>query len=101
MRTDCLVCSAPLARSGAGRPPAYCSTGCRRAAERELARADARLGRIEGEMEALRLRLAEYAVARPMGSATVPTARARLAALEGEHRAATGRIRDLLEQAPA
>jgi hypothetical protein len=46
----CLTCRAPLerpARPAAGRPPRYCSTACRRAAEYELRRLQRFLERLE------------------------------------------------------
>jgi predicted nucleic acid-binding Zn ribbon protein len=72
----CLVCRAPLERPEMGRPPSYCSTGCRRAAEYELRRLQRRLqvledqaarerilgnavlaGRVESEVKRAELRL--------------------------------------------
>jgi len=39
--TRCRKCSAPIEGTGKpGRPRSYCSVGCRRAAEREIRRAD-------------------------------------------------------------
>ena len=47
----CLKCRAPLTPTAAGRPPSYCSTGCRRAAEYELRRIQRHLERLEAQRE--------------------------------------------------
>jgi hypothetical protein len=53
---NCLKCGAPLeASNGKGRPKAYCSTACRRAAEMEIKRADQRLGALENDAQNYRL----------------------------------------------
>ena len=42
-----------MAVTGPGRPARYCSTGCRRAAEHEVRRANGHLARLESERDAL------------------------------------------------
>jgi hypothetical protein len=51
----CLKCGAPLERPDVGRPPAYCSPACRRAAEFELRRLQRRIERLEEYASNLRL----------------------------------------------
>jgi hypothetical protein len=51
----CLVCSAPLERPDTGRPPSYCSPGCRRAAEYELRRLQRRLQGLEEQAAKARI----------------------------------------------
>ncbi len=51
--TECVKCSRPLPeQSGPGRPPIYCSTACRRAAEYELRRVQASLEHVEEQVRA-------------------------------------------------
>lgn len=45
--THCIKCGQPLEAVATGRPRAYCSTGCRRAAEKEIGRLNARLDQLE------------------------------------------------------
>ena len=53
---NCIKCGAPLeVNTGKGRPAAYCSTACRRAAEMEIRRADQRLAGLENKAQELRL----------------------------------------------
>ena len=47
----CLKCRTPLTPTAVGRPPSYCSTGCRRAAEYELRRIQRHLERLEAQRE--------------------------------------------------
>ena len=47
----CLKCRTPIKPVGVGRPPSYCSTGCRRAAEYELRRIQRHLERLEARRE--------------------------------------------------
>jgi hypothetical protein len=47
----CVKCERPLKPTGVGRPPSYCSTGCRRAAEYELRRIQRHLERLEAQRE--------------------------------------------------
>ena len=49
--TACLKCSAPLEAPTTGRPPRYCTVGCRRAAEFELRRLQRHLERLERQAE--------------------------------------------------
>lgn len=46
--TACRMCTKGLTQPRTGRPSLYCSTGCRRAAENERARASRHLERLEG-----------------------------------------------------
>ena len=55
----CRICSAPLARPATGRPPRYCSTTCRRAAEYAIKRLNRHLERLEWERDTLRRHAAE------------------------------------------
>ena len=47
----CLKCRTPLTPTATGRPPSYCSTGCRRAAEYELRRIQRHLERLEAQRQ--------------------------------------------------
>ena len=47
----CLKCRTPLTPTAAGRPPSYCSPGCRRAAEYELRRIQRHLERLEAQRQ--------------------------------------------------
>ena len=47
----CSKCRTPIKPVGVGRPPSYCSTGCRRAAEYELRRIQRHLERLEARRE--------------------------------------------------
>ena len=49
----CRKCGTPLAKPATGRPPRYCSTGCRRAAEYEIRRLNRHLERLESDRETL------------------------------------------------
>ncbi len=50
----CLKCGKPLTKPATGRPPSYCSRGCRRAAEHEIRRINRYIERLETEREELR-----------------------------------------------
>ena len=52
MTESCLKCGEPLQRPAAGRPPTYCSTTCRRAAESERRRLQRRLQGLEATLAA-------------------------------------------------
>jgi hypothetical protein len=54
-RETCLKCSEPLQQPATGRPPVYCSVGCRRATEYELRRLQRHLEAVEGELRAIRV----------------------------------------------
>ncbi len=55
MKQKC-KCGKPLEQpAGAGRPPTYCGTACRRAAEFEIRRLDKLLARLEDRLSELRL----------------------------------------------
>lgn len=91
MNTDksihCIKCGAPVHQPATGRPKAYCSTGCRRAAEKEIGRLNDRIGQLE--QKAMNARLG-------YGLATA----ADLRAIEAEITRAETRLRDLLAAAP-
>ena len=54
-KVACLKCGGPLPeRPATGRPPAYCSVACRRAAEFEIRRLNRRLETLETKASALR-----------------------------------------------
>jgi hypothetical protein len=55
MADTCIRCAAPVTKPATGRPPTYCSTTCRRAAEFELRRCERRLERLEGKASDLRI----------------------------------------------
>jgi predicted nucleic acid-binding Zn ribbon protein len=46
----CVKCARPVVSSGVGRPRAYCSEGCRRAAEYELRRVERAIEKVEAEL---------------------------------------------------
>lgn len=55
MEKVCRICGADLpAQKPTGRPPIYCSTSCRRAAELEITRVNRRLGDLEGRLSLTR-----------------------------------------------
>lgn len=59
VRKDCPVCGAVVTRpKKTGRPPTYCSTRCRRAAEASIRRLQVHLTRCEREEQKARLELA-------------------------------------------
>lgn len=51
MSLTCKKCGRNLAKPRTGRPPRWCSTGCRRAAEYEITRLQRRLERLEEQRE--------------------------------------------------
>ena len=94
MSDTCVKCFRPLARGPVGRPAAYCSPGCRRAAEYELRRLQRRLERLEDERE--RWRRAVAGVGFFTGSPAY--ASAMLARVEAEVAEAEARLRSLLSE---
>ncbi len=51
MTSTCRKCGDPVEQTGGrGRPRTYCSTGCRRAAEREIRRADRAVELVEEQL---------------------------------------------------
>ena len=48
--TDCIECGNHLIKANTGRPPLYCSTGCRRASENRVRRKQKRLEKTEEEL---------------------------------------------------
>ena len=87
LTTPCIKCGAPVHQPATGRPKAYCSTGCRRAAEKEIGRLNDRLAQLE--KMAMNARLG-------YGLATA----ADLRGIEAEITRAETRLRDLLAAAP-
>lgn len=79
----CLVCRKPLERPENGRPPSYCSTSCRRAAEYELRRLQRRLQALEDQ--ASRERILGNAVLAERISSEVKRAELRLLQLLDRH----------------
>ena len=55
MSNACVKCGRQLQRQATGRPAEYCSPACRRSAEFELRRLNARLDRLETEQMHIRL----------------------------------------------
>lgn len=51
MSLGCQKCGRPLEKPRTGRPPRWCSKGCRRAAEYEITRLQRRLQSLEDERE--------------------------------------------------
>lgn len=85
---SCIKCGAPLAApSTPGRPPAYCGTGCRRAAEREITRLNDRLALLESRAMGDRL-----GWGLPSAGATQK--------IEAEIRRTEARLAELLDAAP-
>lgn len=83
----CIKCGAPVHQPATGRPKSYCSTGCRRAAEKEIGRLNDRLAQLE--KMAMNCRLG-YGMPTP----------GELRAIEAEITRAEIRLRDLLAAAP-
>ncbi len=92
----CPIDGTPLPPSATGRPPTYCSVGCRRTAEYELRRLDRRLGSLEVQRDTIQVRLDRYAVMPPQGTAVVATEGLALASVEAAIVRATDRLRELL-----
>lgn len=88
----CLKCGGKLKRPATGRPPKFCSTGCRRAAEYELRRLQRRLEALEERASALR-----QEPDRGMHDVYGRTRLEQLAAVEAEIDEAEDRLRLLLE----
>lgn len=93
----CRKCYRPLSElADTGRPPAYCSVGCRRAAERELKRLDAQMAEAERMIGVYRRTL------EGVGSGTGQPGRPRqhFDWWSGELSRLEARMRELLETAP-
>ena len=56
----CASCGGPLEQPGTGRPRAYCSTACRRLAERKLKVAEQLLARSRREEQKARAKVAQW-----------------------------------------
>ena len=54
MNKICLICKKPIEQKTTGRPKEYCSTGCRRMAEREILRIEKRISDLEKRLMTLR-----------------------------------------------
>jgi hypothetical protein len=52
---QCIKCGSPIDQPLTGRPRSYCSTGCRRAAEKEIGRLNDHLAKLEAMAIQLRL----------------------------------------------
>lgn len=85
--THCIKCGAPIQQPATGRPRAYCSTGCRRAAEKEIGRLNDRLTKLEDRATNCRL-----------GYGLAPDSDLR--AIEPEIARTEARLRELLNAAP-
>ncbi len=55
---ECRYCSLPVTRPRTGRPPDYCSVGCRRASEYDLRRMSRRLESLERQRDELEMLIA-------------------------------------------
>lgn len=90
----CVKCGAELSAPPTGRPPTYCSTGCRRATEYELRRLQRRLERLEEDLGWLRpLRPDVFTIYGKAGPA--------VAQVTADIAEAEARMRELLDTAPA
>jgi len=83
----CLKCGGPVHQPDTGRHRAYCSTGCRRAAEKEIGRLNARLDQLENLALSARL------------GRGMPTA-GEVERINAEITRAEQRLRDLLNASP-
>ena len=62
MTSTCRKCGDPVEQTGGrGRPRSYCSVGCRRAAEREIRRADRAIQQMEDALRWARINNADRA----------------------------------------
>ncbi len=83
MTSTCRKCGAPVEQTGGrGRPRSYCSVGCRRAAEREIRRADRAIEQMEERARWARINNAD---------------RASVAKYDAERVHLEQRLRDLLD----
>jgi len=100
--TTCAKCGGELSRPATGRPPRYCSVGCRRATEFELRRLQ---GRLDAADEEVRAWAHEASVAPARGSPPFVRSRATcersLAYREGQRDKLEVRMRDLLDDPEA
>jgi hypothetical protein len=99
----CRRCAGPLVTPRTGRPPTFCSTACRRAAEYEVRRLSRRLERLETEAADLcvQLHVIEHRDAAQSDEYRAYWSRepaARLAGLTHEIAAAEQRLATLLTQ---
>ena len=94
MTTDtCRKCGTSLTSPATGRPPTYCGTGCRRAAEHEIRRLSRHLERLALDASKLRIDLASED-----HPATIDRLSRRLDAYGREIDAADVRLRLLLDE---
>lgn len=103
MSAACRYCGHSVKSGGRGRPPLYCSVGCRRASEYEIRRLSRRLERLEDMQDALgresALLEAEYAA----GETTtwhIERQRRQAATLAEQILAHRDRMRSLLDDPP-
>lgn len=59
---QCRYCTLPVTKPRTGRPPDYCSVGCRRAAEYDVRRASRRLESLESRRDDLEMVIATHEV---------------------------------------
>jgi hypothetical protein len=85
--------------SGRGRPSVYCSTGCRRAAEYELKRAQRALEGVEGQIASHREHLALYDDAQQvaMSCCLMSSVKRHLDVLQEERHILEARLIELLD----
>lgn len=84
----CRRCGAGLTPASTGRPPIFCGEACRRLTEREIARLDRLLAKLEER------------ILNQRASPTISWA-ATVEALEVEHARIEARLRELLDDPPA
>lgn len=86
--TTCRICGTAIEAKSTGRPPTYCSTGCRRMSEREIRRLDNTITTLETEARWLRnparLQMQTDAAHAEFLAAEIAVARKRLRALLGD-----------------
>ena len=58
--SSCKICGRMLPQAGVGRPRTYCGQGCRRAAEHEVRRLNARLESLECRASELRVTTPQF-----------------------------------------
>ncbi len=95
----CRVCGRELVVPAAGRPPMYCSTGCRRSVEYEITRANRRDERLSLDLDRLDRQSAQYEAHPPIGYGTafLDNHWAERAATAAQLADAEARIRHLLD----
>lgn len=95
--TNCAYCSGTLPPSdGPGRPPRYCCSGCRRAAQLERQRVCTQLAALETEGMTLRHLVARGVTIHDAAFLLLPAE--RLADVETDIKTMRLRLRDLLDE---